>query len=200
VLFRDRPFLRLTLANVVFALCSLMFTVGLPIYAMITLRTRAWLLGLLFALNTALLAVSQTIVVRLLEPYRRTRALLLASGLWCVWCGCMALAVQLPAVLLVPYLITVTVVYTLAELTHAPTSNALAAAVVPPGLRGRYMAAFQLSWSFASMLAPGLFALLFTIWPALPWLIFAGLALLGGAIVIGLEAILPAHAVRIRHE
>jgi hypothetical protein len=131
VLLRDHPFLRLTLANVVFSLCSLMFTIGLPIYLVDTLRTPAWLLDFLFALNTTLLAVIQTTVVHLLEPYRRTRALLLASGLWGVWCGGMALALQLPAALLIPYLIAVTSVYTLAELIHAPTSNALAAAVAP---------------------------------------------------------------------
>jgi hypothetical protein len=157
VLISDRPFLGLTLTNMGFSLCSLMFVVGLPVYTVHALHTPTSLPGILFALNTVLLAATQTLVVQGLESYCRTRALVGASGLWCAWAGLIMLALLLPSGALVPYLLVITGVYTLAELMHGPTSNALAAAAGPAAQRARYMAAFQLSWGIASMLAPSVF-------------------------------------------
>jgi MFS family permease len=46
------------------------------------------------------------------------------------------------------------VVYTLGELTAGPVVSALSAEAAPDALRGRYMAATQLSWSVASAIGP----------------------------------------------
>lgn len=97
---------------------------------------------------------------------------------------------------MVPYLLVMTVVFTLAELIHAPTSNALAAAVSPEALRGRYLATFQFSWAAASFLAPGLFTLLLSVGPALPWAVVGVLALFAGFSVLRLEPLLPPDALR----
>ena len=197
---RDRPFLLLTAANAAFALLSIMFAVGLPVFASETLGAPAWALGALFAINTALLAATQTFVVRLLEGRRRTRALAFAALLWCGWCLLLMLALAVPASLVVPYLFAATAAFTLAELVHAPTSNALAAAASPEPSRGRYLAAFQLSWALASVLAPGLFALLFAAGPTLAWTVFAALALGAGAATVLVEGRLPAGALRSESE
>ncbi len=192
----DRPFVGATVANVVFALCSLLLVVALPVYATETLHVPLWLVGLLFALNTALLAVAQTLVVRLLEPYRRTRTLVCAGLLWAGWCVLSATAVAVPHALLIAYLVVVTGLYTLGELIHAPISNALAAAASPDALRGRYLAAFQLSWSVAIVIAPSLFTLLYSVQPVLPWLVVAGLAIAASGGIYRLEPHLPREAVR----
>ena len=86
--------------------------------------------------------------------------------------------------------------YALAELIHDPTSNALAADVGQESLRGRYLALFQLSWSIAGIIAPGLFALLFTLHPVLPWLVMAALILLASLTIYWIEPQLPGRAVR----
>jgi len=198
LVLRDRPFLFLVAANAIFALCSTLLTIGVPVYVAVALRAPLWMIGALIALSTALIAALQTVVVRLLEPYRRTRALVLTGFLWCAWCGLLALALVVPLALLFPFLFVVTCVYALAELIHDPTSNALAAEAGPDSLRGRYLALFQLSWSIATILAPGLFTLLFTVHPVLPWLVMAGLMLLASLTIYWIEPHLPRRAVRTR--
>jgi MFS family permease len=198
LVLRDRPFLFLAAANVIFALCSTWLTIGVPVYVAVALQAPLWVIGALLALSTALIAVLQTVVVRLLEPYRRTRAFVLTGFLWCSWCGLLVLALAMPQVLLFPFLFVVTCVYALAELIHDPTSNALAAEAGPDPLRGRYLALFQLSWSIATILAPGLFTLLFTVHPVLPWLVMAGLMLLASLTISWIEPHLPRRAVRTR--
>lgn len=196
LLLRDRPFLALTATNVLFALCNLLFFVGLPVYALDALAAPAWLPGVLFAANTALLAGAQTAVVRLAEPYRRTRVLALAGALWCAWAVLFALAVRLPAALVIPFLIAVTGLYALADLLHSPTANALAAAASPEAVRGRYLAAYQLSWGVATFLAPAFFTVLFARDAALPWAVLAVLALVGLGAILRLEPRLTRAAVR----
>ena len=195
-MLRDRPFLILIVANIVFALISILLSIGIPVYLATTLKIPAWVIGSVFTLNTILLATLQTVVVRHLEPYRRTRALVLAGCIWSVWCFLAALAFIVPRVLLIPYLIAISCVFTLAQLIHVPTATALAASVSPPAVRGRYLAVFQSSWGIASVLAPGLFTVLFTLHPILPWLVVAVLMLLSCLVLYRLEPHLPLAALR----
>ena len=102
----------------------------------------------------------------------------------------------MPPPWLVAYLLLITLAYTAAELLHAPTSSSLAAAASPPGARGRYLSAFQFSFAVANVVAPTLFAQLFSIEPAAPWLATAGLAALAALTMVWLERRLPADAVR----
>jgi MFS family permease len=94
-------------------------------------------------------------------------------------------------------LLAATCVYALAELIHDPTSSALAAETAPDAFRGRYLVIFQISWSIAAILAPGLFTLLFTVQPVLPWLVVAGLILVASLTIFWIEPHLPQSAVRV---
>ena len=196
LILRDRAFLVLVAANVIFALCSLMLGIGVPVYVAGALRAPLWVIGAIMALSTALIAILQTVVVRLLEPYRRTRVLILTGWLWGAWCGLLALAQLVPRAFLISFLLIVTCVYALAELIHDPTSNTLAAEVGEACQRGRYLALFQLSWSLAGIIAPGLFALLYTLHPVLPWLGMVALILLASLTIYWIEPRLPRRAVR----
>ena len=193
----DRPFLGLLACNVVFALCAQVLGLALPVYATQALGTPLWVVGAAFALSTGLIVATQTIVVRLLEPYRRTRTLVAAGLLWAVANGLFALALAVPSALLVPYLFAVVALYTVGILLYAPTLTAVAAACAPHHLRGRYLAAYEFSWGVAAALAPGLFTVLYAIRPALPWLVVGVLVLIAGAVVARLEPRLPAQAVRL---
>ena len=81
----------------------------------------------------------------------------------------------------------VTVVFTAAELLHAPASTALAAALAPARRRGRYLATFQYSFTLASLVAPVFFTSLFAATPAAPWLVMAVLVAISGIDVLRLE-------------
>ncbi|MGZ3624883.1 MAG: MFS transporter [Ktedonobacteraceae bacterium] len=196
LIIRDRPFIGLVISNIAFIFCIFMLTTALPVYAVEALRAPAWIVGFVLALNTLLMAGGQTFTVRLLEPHRRTRVLVAAGLVWSSACSLLALALIVPRLLLVPYLITVVILYTFAELMHAPTANALAAQAGPSGLRGRYVAVYQFSWGIGIALTPALFTLLFTRGPALPWLVLTGLSLVATLVIYQIEGRLPAQAIR----
>jgi MFS family permease len=196
LIIRDRPFIGLVISNIAFIFCIFMLTTALPVYTIEALQAPAWAVGIVLALNTVLMAGGQTLTVRLLEPHRRTRVLVAAGLVWSGSCGMLALALIVPRLLLVPYLITVVIVYTFAELMHAPTANALAAQAGPSALRGRYVAAYQLSWGIGIALTPALFTLLFARGPALPWVVLTGLTLVATLAIHQLESRLPAQAIR----
>src|SRR5258707_130728 len=200
VVLKDRPFLGLVVSNVAFILCIFMLTSAMPVYVIEALQAPAWMVGVLLGLNTILTGGGQMFIVRLLEKRWRTRVLVGAGLIWCGSCGLLALALIVPHFLLVPYLIIVIIIYTLAGLMHAPTANALVAEVGPTNVRGRYVAAYQLSWGIGMALTPALFTLLFTRGPALPWVVLAGLALITALIIKKIGRRLPERAVRVNIE
>lgn len=195
---RDKPFVALVGANTVFALCSGMLALGLPVFMADALAGPGWLVAVLLGANTAALALCQVWVVKRVDGRRRTRVLLVAAVLWAGWGVLMATTLGLPTVAVLPFLLLVTAAYTLAELLHAPTSNALAAAAAPDAQRGSYLATFQFSFALAGAIGPALFTQLFGWHPAAPWLVIAAAALLAGLAMVALERRLPALAVRTR--
>ncbi|MPZ83788.1 MAG: MFS transporter [Actinophytocola sp.] len=196
VLLADRPYLGLIATNAIFALCSVFLGLALPVYVVDGLDAPGWVVGPLLAGNTILLALGQTTAVRIVKPLARTRVMMLAGGLWAVWGVTSALALRVPAAVLVPYLVLCTLCFTVAELVHAPVSMSLASEAAPPDLRGRYLAVFQYSFAIALVIAPGFFSVLFTAGRPLPWLTLAALALLGAAAMLVLERRLPRESLR----
>ncbi|HZC27539.1 MAG TPA: MFS transporter [Actinopolymorphaceae bacterium] len=192
---RDRPFVLLVAANTVFALCSVVLGLGLPVFADAVLGHATWVVGVLLGLNTAGLALCQTAVVRRLSGRRRTRVLVVAGLSWTGWGILMATLLAIPVAWVVLALFPVTVLYTVAELLHAPTSMALASHVGPDRLRGRYLSTFQFSFALALIVGPTLFTQLFSWNHAAPWLVTAALAAAAGMLVLALESRLPAAAV-----
>jgi MFS family permease len=197
---RDRPFLLLIAANACFALCTNFIYLAVPVYFTTTLKLPIWFVGVTLAFNTGLIATMQIVIVRWLEPFKRTRNLMTAGILWCFWCFASASALFIPHALRIPYLLVVVCLYGLAQMIHTPMSNALAAGSSPEALRGRYLAIFQYSFFLANIVGPSLFAFLFTIHPGLPWLVVAGVALIGSLVIFWIEPSLPRQAVQPREE
>jgi MFS family permease len=191
VLLADRPYLGLIGVNTIFAMCAMFLGLALPVYLVDGLSGPAWLVGPLLAGNTILLALGQTTAVRVVRPLLRTRVMVLSGVLWAVWATACAFAPAVGVSALVPYLAVVTLCFTAAELMHAPVSMSLASEAAPADLRGRYLAVFQYSFAFATVIAPGFFSVLFTVGTPLPFAALAVLALLGAAAVLVLERRLP---------
>jgi MFS family permease len=168
---RDGRFVRLVSANTVFALCHLALTVLLPVYLITSLGAPAWLAALLFGLNTALVVVTQLGVVKAVENYDAVRVLRLAAALWATSFAVFALLVLGPGTTAWWLAACSVVVFTMAEMLHLPAGSALVAELAPPPLRGRYMAANQLSWGVAGVLAPVTFTALLSWSAGLPWLV-----------------------------
>ncbi|MBO0779991.1 MAG: MFS transporter, partial [Ktedonobacteraceae bacterium] len=195
VVLRDTTFLLQIVANTCFTLCYSFFYLVMSVYFKTALQLPIWFIGVALGLNTGLITIMQTVIVRWLEPFRRTRALVTAGIIWCVWCFTTALALFLPYPLRMPYLLVTVGIQGLAEMIHTPTSMAIAAASSPEALRGRYMAIFQYSFFLANIVAPSLFTFLFPIHAGLPWLVLAGIAIIGSLMMFWIEPHLPGQAV-----
>src|SRR2546430_8657767 len=147
-------------------------------------------------LNSLLVIGCQTLVVRFLEPHRRTRAMGAAALVWCLSCSLFVLALSIPHFLLVPYLLLVVALHTLASLLYTPIASALVADFGPTALRGRYLATYEFSWGVANALTPVLFTVLYAVTPTLPWMVLAVMVAASGMITLWLERRFPAQAVR----
>jgi len=196
VLLADRPYLVLIVINTVFALCSVFLTLALPLSVATMLPPgERWISAPLLVINTILLAVAQPFAVRFSRRFSRTAAMAVAGGCWALWALVYLAAFHLPTVFAVVMLVVGTLCYSAAELIHNPVSNALAGAAAPEDLRGRYLAMFQYSFTFAMILAPTFFAGLFSIGHQLPWAVLALLAALATSAIGRLGPHLPADAV-----
>ena len=196
LLRKDKAFLVLIGANTILALCTMLMGIGLPVYVSEVLPAPKWIVGVLLAGVSVVLATGQTLVVRHTEKRRRTNVMVLAGVLWAVWGLLMAGLLHIPAALVVPGLVLATIVFAGADVLHAATSNALAAAVAPTKGHGKYLSYWQYSFTFASVLVPAFFAQLFEIRHEFPWLAISLLALVAAGTIVALERVLPDAAVR----
>ncbi|TDO33820.1 MFS transporter [Kribbella sp. VKM Ac-2527] len=191
LLRKDKAFLVLIGANTVLALCTMVMGIGLPVYVTEALPAPKWLVGVLLAATSVVLATGQTLVVRHTERRRRTTVMIVAGLLWALWGVLMAGLLHIPAGLVVPGLILATAVFASADVLHAATSNALAAAVAPVRGHGKYLSYWQYSFTFASVLVPAFFAQLFEVRREFPWLAISVLALLASLTILVLDRALP---------
>ncbi|GII31884.1 MFS transporter [Planotetraspora mira] len=192
----DRPFIGLVAAEQAFTLAHMILPVALPIYAVAILGAPASLLGLLYTLNTILVAAGQLAVRRWQRNARRTHAMALGGAVLIVACGAYAATALVPPVLpRVCGLVVATLVFTLGELMHTTPSWALTTATAPPALRGRYLAIYQQTWALAAVFAPAGFSVLLDTAPPLLWLTLATMLASAGLGMLHLSRRLPPDAV-----
>ncbi|MEP6649041.1 MAG: MFS transporter [Lapillicoccus sp.] len=128
---------------------------GLPAYGREVGGISTQALGLAFAANTAVIVVLQLFVLQRIEGRRRTRLLVLMSGIW----GASFLA--LGATGLVPGTIVAALLFGLCaavfgfgETFFQPTLPAMVNDLAPDHLRGRYNAVNSIAWQSASVVGP----------------------------------------------
>ncbi|WP_441246161.1 MFS transporter [Kitasatospora sp. McL0602] len=195
----DRPFLGLTTANFLISMGYASLGVLLPVYLTTVLHEPQSLTGIAFAVNTVLCAALGVPAGRLVRRFgSRNRAAATGAALFAAaFLGQAVLGLVAPGSgWLVAGVFAAVVVATFGEIVHNPAASALVTAAAPAALRGRYMAAYQLSWSFSAALAPSLLTGLSALDGRLPWVVLAVGMLLGAAMLLRLERRLPAEAVR----
>ncbi|MFF3153682.1 MFS transporter [Streptomyces sp. NPDC057910] len=200
--FADRPFLGLTGVNFLNALGYSALSVLFPLYLTTWLRGPQAITGTAFTLNTVMCAAGGVVIAARVRAHgaRRTRSTALGSLLFAA-----AFAAQIvlgtfrpgSGIVLGGALMVIVVLYTLGELVHSPSAGALSVAAAPEALRGRYLAAYQLSWSLSAAVAPSLFTALMSVDGRLPWALLVGTSLAAALMVVRLERVLPAGAVQV---
>ncbi|WP_225101483.1 MFS transporter [Streptomyces sp. CoH27] len=197
----DRPFLVITGANFLNALNYSALSVLFPLFIVEWLHGPAVLTGFAFTLNTVLCAVGGVAVGARVRRTgaRRTRAAALGGSLFAAsFTAQIVLGTLRPgsAAVLGTALAAVAVVYTLGELIHSPAAEVLAVSAAPEAVRGRYLAAYQMSWSLAKAVAPSLFTALLALDGRAPWAVLVMTSALAATLLIRVEHRLPAEAVR----
>ena len=181
---RDGAFMLIVATNLLFVLCALVLDVLLAVYLIRALHEPAWLAGLLFALNTAVVAAGQTMMSSAAGRLRPGRMLQLSAAIWAISFGVFWATGMLPRGAVIPVLFLAVLIFTAAEMVQGPALNDLVVAIAPEPVRGRYLGVYQLSWGAGSALAPALFSWLFSVGTVLPWSVL-GLACAVWVILLG---------------
>ena len=148
--------MKMAVANTIAVITVLIAALTMPIYVVENLGLPEWLPGLLFVATTIVLAFGQSIALRGVVGWRRTRIYLLAACFWVDGAVVFALAQIVPRGFLIAYMFFAIVVAIGGDLFHAPQTNGLPSALAPAALRGRYLALFSLSWGIGRTVAPSI--------------------------------------------
>ena len=193
----DRPYLRLTGANFLIAFCYIAQSIALPVYLTRDVGLPEALAGVVFAVNTAMVALLGVPTANLALRGRRTRGAALGAVVFTAAFAAFAVLPHLVAgAVAVAGVLAAAVVYTAAELLHSAPAQSLSVQAAPARLRGRYLSVYQLSWSVARSLAPVLIGFLLD---AGSWQLWAALSLAavsGALVLLRAERLLPPHVVR----
>lgn len=182
IVLHDRAFVVMTAANGLFIACSMLIGIALAIYATEAMSAPLWSVGAVGLLQTGMVLGLQAKVIHRLRSHRRTRAMLAAGYIWIVACLLFVFGIRVPTMITVPYLFIAVLTFTLAQLLYVPTARALAASLAPAGLRGRYIATYELSWGVAAAVGPGVFGVTYDLAAPAPWLIMC--IVVAGAMVM----------------
>ncbi|MFE2722876.1 MFS transporter [Kitasatospora sp. NPDC059327] len=177
VVLRDRRYLLLVAVNLTFVFGSMILSMLLAVYLTEGLHREAWEAGSLLVLNGVQVVLTGNVVAGRLERFRPTRVLAAASLLNALAFGAFALLAAAPGWAVLAGLYTAMVLYNLAETMATPFREELSVSLADPGLRGRYLAVYQLSWNIGQAVAPALLTLLLGRGAGWPWLFLLVLSL-----------------------
>ncbi|MFE9094260.1 MFS transporter [Streptomyces sp. NPDC007264] len=184
---KDTRYLRLVATNIAFAFASAVITVLLAVYAADDLRVGSWIVGVLVVLNTAVVALFQTLASRWTEARSPVTVLTLALLFNAAAFVVFGTLLVLPGWAVIAGLLIAMVLYTVAEILGSPPTSELSVVMAPEHLRGRYLGVYQLSWSVGGAVAPALLTALSEGGAALPWVFLTAISLLAVPLVLGLD-------------
>jgi MFS family permease len=155
VVLRDRIFLALIAFNAVLVLSTYaQLETSVPLYARVFLGVPTVALGVILAANTGFIVLAQLPISRAVRHLDRSRTLGLSAGAWVLtWLigEVASLTHGLTASLLLGVF---AVCFGLGECLLSATIGPLVADLAPAAVRGRYMAAFNLSWGMGLLVGP----------------------------------------------
>jgi MFS family permease len=172
---RDRLNLTLAALNVAATLLLIAPILVVPVFVLDRLHLPSWLPGLLSAVLTATAGTGLIFGARLVRGRRRLRNLEIAAVFWALGCATFLLALLGSATAYAGLFVGV-VLLGFGEAMYAPTADALAVALAPVELRGRYAAVHQMAWGISETIAPAIAAAALAASNAVPWLMLTAIA------------------------
>ena len=134
---------------------------GLPAFGREVGGISTQALGLAFAANTAVIVVLQLFVLQRIEGRRRTRMLVLMSGIWAVSFLALGATGLVPGTIVAAVLFGLcAAIFGFGETFYQPTLPAMVNDLAPDPLRGRYNAVMSIAWQSASVVGPAVAGIL----------------------------------------
>lgn len=180
--WRDRSFLPVVQLSAVLWFLAICVELGMPLYVLTSPSVPHQLVGVLFAINTVLLAVLQVPVSGRLQRRSPAAIAVVGTALHLPLFAALLVSDRLPAGAAVAVLVSGMVVYTLGELLTTQALLVLLTTTAPATQRGAYLAMNQMALGVTGALAPAAVGVLLS--PnrrAGLWLLLTALACLGCA-------------------
>ncbi|QPP08382.1 MFS transporter [Streptomyces bathyalis] len=184
---RDARYLLLIGINVTFVFAALVINVLLAIYIVEGLHREAWIAGALLVLAAVQVTFTQTMVSKFVERFRATRVLIAACGFNVLAFALFALMDIAPVWAVVPGLFLAMIVLSVGETVSAAPGDQLSVDLAPEHVRGRYLALYQLSWTFGQVTAPAIFTFLLARQAVLPLMFLIALSAVAVPMLMWLE-------------
>ncbi|GAA2146886.1 MFS transporter [Glycomyces algeriensis] len=187
IVLADRRYRRLATANFLIGFGYTAQAIAMPVFLTRDAGLPDATAGVVFAVNTALVAGLGVPVARLMARTRRGRGAALGTAVFALSFGAFAFLPTLDGTAAIIAVLAVAVVYTAGELIHSAPAESLAVHAAPDHLRGRYLSVYQLSWSLCRTLAPMLLGFLLDAGTWQLWVALAAAVLTGGLILLGTD-------------
>jgi len=191
--FRDRPYVLVTLLMAAMAVQYSILDVGVPLWVTRETTAPRWIVSVIFIINTLVVVLFQVSVSRHVETVPRAARAMSASGfIFLAACGLFAAAHGQPVEWAVVLLIAAALIHVAGELVQAAAQFCLSMELAPDHAQGQYQGMASTGYSLYTMIGPTVITLL-PIGLGVPgwWLLG------GGFVVLGL-AMLPATAWALR--
>ncbi|MEU6860543.1 MFS transporter [Glycomyces sp. NPDC046736] len=194
----DRPYLRITAANFLICFGYVTQAIALPVFLTRDAGIPGPMAGVVFAVNTVLIAALGVPVARRMARARRGRGAALGTVVFAFSFAAFGFVPALGGgTVAVVAVLACAVVYTAAELIHSAPAQSLSIAAAPDEARGRYLSVYQLSWALCRTVAPLVLGLLLDAGTWQLWTVLSVSVLTGGLILLRTERHLPAHVVTV---
>ncbi|MEV6344747.1 MFS transporter [Actinoplanes sp. NPDC051851] len=189
--WRDRPYLQLCLAQVLFVLAAASYVLILPLVIIEVLHGPTWLPAASIVIGNVAIALAQRPVLKVSRRLPRSRMLFVSVGLYAASLLLLVPDALVRGALVVPVVVVVVVVGGVAEATATPLMLSAANEAAPEGQKGRYSAVFQTAWGVAEVAGPLVYTTLLAVGNAVLWLSVTAAVLLVAPLLLRLRSMFP---------
>lgn len=184
--FQDPPYVAVSLLNLILVLHVPLIDVALPLWIVGHTEAPAWVLSVMFVLNTLAVVVFQVRVSRGVTGLASAARYVVRGGLL-LGVGCVIFAFSgspdsvVPAFLL---LVAAAAVQTLGEMVQMAGTWEISFGLAPDGRHGQYQAFFGMGLTVAEIVGPLALTGLIVYWGAPGWILLGALFVIAGFLMV----------------
>ena len=185
IVFRDRPYVVVTLLMATMAMQYSILDVGIPLWVDLYTEAPKWIVAVLFVINTGMVVLFQVAVSRRVEDVGTAiRAISMSGAVFFVACGLFALAADAGRPLAVALLLAGGLIHASGELLQAAAQFCLSQELAAAHAQGQYQGLASTGFSLSAMLAPTVITFLpIMLGPPGWWILGAIFVMIGLALI-----------------